>query len=141
MASLGFNTGSTDGILGPRSRDMVAAWQIKRGDPGTGFLSGAQLQALKRDAITAITKFDDDQKKVDEEAKARAATPATPAAAAPPVANDPSKASGIAAAASTNAYDGDYAGAQDCSNGSTLVDAVVGGRVQVHLCSNDAAPR
>ena len=97
LTSLGFDTRGADGAFGPRSRDMVAAWQKARNQPATGFLSGPQNQALLREAAPALQKYDEEQKKKEEdekkkaeearkkaedEAKARAAAPA-PAAAAP----------------------------------------------------------
>jgi serine/threonine protein kinase/peptidoglycan hydrolase-like protein with peptidoglycan-binding domain len=69
LTSLGFNTNGSDGVFGPRSRDMIAAWQKARNLPPTGFLSATQQQALLREASAAIAKYDDDQKKVEEDKK------------------------------------------------------------------------
>jgi peptidoglycan hydrolase-like protein with peptidoglycan-binding domain len=101
LSALGFNTNGTDGAFGARTREMIAAWQKARDNPPTGFLTGAQNQALLKEAAPAIARFDDEQKKneetkkkADEEkAKAEAAVRAAPpptaqapqvAAAAPP---------------------------------------------------------
>ena len=114
LTSLGFDTRGSDGAFGPRSRNMIAAWQKARNQPTTGFLTGAQNQALLREATPALQKFDEEQKKkeeeekkkaeeakkkAEEEAKARAAAPApAPAtAAAPP-------------AAPASGFDGSYGG-------------------------------
>ena len=40
LTSLGFDTRGNDGVFGPRSREMVAAWQKARNEPPTGFLTG-----------------------------------------------------------------------------------------------------
>jgi serine/threonine protein kinase/peptidoglycan hydrolase-like protein with peptidoglycan-binding domain len=137
LTSLGFNTGGTDGIFGPRTREMIAAWQSRRGDPGTGFLSRVQSQALLRDAAPAIARFDDEQKKAEEE-KSKAASTASPP---PSAANVPSQSGDSATTEPTNAYDGDYAGAQDCSNGSNPLSMhVVGGKGSGSLVLNRCSP-
>jgi len=115
LSSLGFDTRGSDGALGPRSREMIAAWQKARNRPATGFLDGAQHEALVREAAPALQKYDADQKKeadqkkkaedekkaaedaAKEAAKAKAATPTpaptpapTPTPAATPAAAAPS---------------------------------------------------
>ena len=93
LSSLGFDTRGNDGALGPRSREMIAAWQKARNRPATGFLDGAQHEALTREASAALQKYDADQKKkaedekkaAEEAAKAKAAA----AAAAPPATTSP----------------------------------------------------
>ncbi len=70
LTSLGFDTRGSDGIFGPRTREMVSAWQKTRKDPPTGFLTAAQQQAITRDAGAALMKYDE-QKKAEEEAKIR----------------------------------------------------------------------
>ena len=107
LSALGFNTNGTDGAFGARTREMIAAWQMARNNPPTGFLTGAQNQALLKEAAPAISRFDEEQKKLEEakkktdeeKAKAEAATRAAPpptqqppqaaAAAAPPTAATP----------------------------------------------------
>jgi serine/threonine protein kinase/peptidoglycan hydrolase-like protein with peptidoglycan-binding domain len=88
LTSLGFDTRGNDGVFGPRSREMIAAWQKARGQPATGFVNGPQQQALLKEAIAAVAKYDAEQKKieeekkkVEEEAKVRAAAAAAAAAA------------------------------------------------------------
>ncbi len=93
LTSLGFNTNSTDGVFGPHTREMIAAWQASRKFPVTGFLPGPQHRALLREAAPAIVKFNEEQKKAEEarrkadEEKAKAAAPAAAAPTAPNVAS------------------------------------------------------
>ncbi len=68
LTSLGFDTRGSDGIFGPRSREMIAAWQKARNQPAIGFLTGPQQQALTKEAAPALSKHDE-QKKAEEEAK------------------------------------------------------------------------
>ena len=83
LTSLGFDTRGSDGALGPRSREMIAGWQKARDLPATGFLTGPQQQALLREAAPAVARYDDAQKKADEDARAKAAAATAPAAAPP----------------------------------------------------------
>ena len=69
LTSLGFDTRGSDGALGPRSREMIAAWQKARNRPATGFLDGTQHEALSREASAALQKYDADQKKEAEQKK------------------------------------------------------------------------
>ena len=73
LVALGFGASSMDGTLGPRTREKIAAWQKARNQPATGFLTAAQNQALLKEAATAVSKFDDERKKIDEEIKKAAA--------------------------------------------------------------------
>jgi serine/threonine protein kinase len=79
LTSLGFDTQGVDGIFGPRSRDMILAWQKARNQPATGFVTAAQQQALLGEAAPALAKYDDELKKADAAARARAATAPSPA--------------------------------------------------------------
>ena len=127
LAALGFSTGSTDGILHARSREAIAAWQKRRNEPATGYLTGAQNQALLRDAAPAIARFGEDQKKIEEarkkaeEDKARAEAanraPPPPPAAVPvaPAAPAASVASAAPAAAVKAGPDGSWQGTYACS--------------------------
>jgi hypothetical protein len=86
LTAQGFDTRGTDGVLGPRSREMVAAWQTAHSLPATGFLDAAQRQRLLGGSTAALTKFDAEQKKAaEEEARRReqARPDATSAAVAP----------------------------------------------------------
>jgi len=132
LTSLGYDTRGADGSLGPRTRQMIAAWQKKQGMPETGYLTGPQVAALRQQAAPALARYDEEQKKLeedkrkaddearrkaDEEAKRRAEqqtkpapatpTPAPPAQAPPSVAATPSAPAGGAA-------DGLWFGALDC---------------------------
>ena len=90
LTALGFDTRGVDGTFGPRSREMIAAWQKARNQPATGFLTAAQQQALLKDGAAAIQKHDDEQKKIEddkkkaeEEAKKKAEEEKAKAAATP----------------------------------------------------------
>jgi peptidoglycan hydrolase-like protein with peptidoglycan-binding domain len=118
LTALGFRTAATDGNFGTRTREMIAAWQKTHNDPPTGYLTGAQSQALLRDAAPAIARFDEEVKKLEErkkadeekgkaEAAARAAPPPMPApAAAPP---------SVASAAPRSGPDGPWHGTMHCT--------------------------
>ena len=70
LTSLGFDTQGSDGVFGPRSREMILNWQRARSQsPTTGYLTAAQQQALLGEAAPAVAKFDDDQKKAEAAAK------------------------------------------------------------------------
>jgi hypothetical protein len=73
LVALGFGLSLMDGTLDRGSREMVTAWQKARNHPATGFLTAPQTQALLQEAAPAVSKFDDEQKKVEEERK-KAAT-------------------------------------------------------------------
>ena len=88
LASLGFDIGGADGNFGPRSRQMIAAWQQKNSFPATGFISAAQNAALLHAAAGALARWEEEQKKLDdaihrksEEDAARKAVSAAPSAA------------------------------------------------------------
>lgn len=49
LTALGFDTKGSDGSFGPRTREMITAWQRARKQPTTGYLTAAQHQALLRD--------------------------------------------------------------------------------------------
>ena len=122
LTALGFDTRGNDGAFGPRSRDMITNWQKARNQPATGFLNGAQNQALLKEAAPAVTKFDEDQKKIeddkkkaDEEAKARSAAAAAAAAAAATITVAPP------AAQSAGTFDGSYGGAANLTAGGGSV--------------------
>jgi serine/threonine protein kinase len=56
LTSLGFDTHGTDGVFGPRSREMIQGWQRARNQPATGFLTAAQQEALLKEAAAAPAK-------------------------------------------------------------------------------------
>jgi hypothetical protein len=147
LTSLGFDTRGNDGVFGPRSREMIAAWQKKAGAPTTGFLTAAQQQSLLREAAPALSKYDEqkmaeEQKKAEqqkkaeeEEAKARAAAALAPgpsqvnaagavptiAAAGPSATTSPSPpaqtAPAPAAASPLGAFDGTYTSTERPTSG------------------------
>ncbi|MDI1286615.1 MAG: protein kinase [Reyranella sp.] len=108
LTSLGFDTRGNDGAFGPRSREVISAWQKARNQAVTGFLNGTQNQALLKEAAPAISRFDDEQKKADE-AKAEAAAKAV---AAPALA---AAAPNVAAAAPKSGPDGVWRGTYHCT--------------------------
>jgi S1-C subfamily serine protease len=47
LASLGFDAGPADGMMGPRTQSAIAAFQRERGLPPTGLLDGPTIAALR----------------------------------------------------------------------------------------------
>lgn len=107
LTALGFDTRGVDGSLGPRSREMITAWQRARDLPPTGFLTQPQQQALTKEAAAAIGKYDDEQKQAADERKRKADEEAKVAGASP---------RGAPSAAPTGArvYDGRWSVVQNC---------------------------
>ena len=112
LTALGFNTFGVDGSLGPRSREMISAWQKNRGDPPTGFLTATQKPELIKEAAPTIAqKAADAQKTADTQKSA-----------------DIRKTDGSAAKTS-NSFDGDYVGMANVSTGEQSMQIhVVGGK-------------
>jgi peptidoglycan hydrolase-like protein with peptidoglycan-binding domain len=79
LTALGFDTHGTDGAFGPRTREMITAWQRARNHPETSYLNAAESQALLREAQPALQRFDEDRKKSPVAAPSR-----RPPASAPP---------------------------------------------------------
>jgi peptidoglycan hydrolase-like protein with peptidoglycan-binding domain len=69
LTALGFDTRGNDGVFGPRTREMVAAWQKAARLPATGYLEAAQQQRLLREAAVAVGRFDEEQKKAEDDRK------------------------------------------------------------------------
>jgi peptidoglycan hydrolase-like protein with peptidoglycan-binding domain len=157
LTSLGFDTRGNDGTFGPRTREMIGAWQKARNIPSTGFLNVAQQQALLKEAAPALARHEEEQKKADEEkkkidearkkaeeeAKARA-TSATPSAAPAPAS---------APAAPTNVVpDGLYAGGMTSPERSPsgfspplrvtaeVINGRGSGRIEISASANPVAP-
>jgi peptidoglycan hydrolase-like protein with peptidoglycan-binding domain len=87
LTALGFATGGTDGVFGPRSREMIAAWQKKNGRAATGYVSAETQRDVLRDAQPALARYDDEQKKAaDTQNQAAAAGAAQGAAQGGPAA-------------------------------------------------------
>jgi peptidoglycan hydrolase-like protein with peptidoglycan-binding domain len=96
LTALGFDTRGADGVFGALTREMIAAWQKARGLAPTGFVTGEQNQALLKEAAAALSRFDDERRKVnrtagDETGRASVPPPsvAAPAPVAPPAAPRP----------------------------------------------------
>jgi peptidoglycan hydrolase-like protein with peptidoglycan-binding domain len=66
LTALGFVTGGSDGVFGPRSREMIASWQKKSGRAATGYMSADTQTALLREAAPALARYDEEQKKLTE---------------------------------------------------------------------------
>src|SRR4029078_647792 len=47
LTAQGFDTRGSDGTFGPRSREMITAWQQAQKHPATGYLTAAERQALR----------------------------------------------------------------------------------------------
>ena len=145
LTSLGFDTRGTDGIFGPRSREMIAAWQKVRKEPPTGFLTSAQREGLAKEAAAALSKFDQ-QKKAEEEAKARLAiaSPApTPGDTMALTRDDAPAQPSAAAPSSATAYDGTYSATltqQGPSFRAELTLRVANGRGSLTLTSAGCSP-
>ena len=73
LSSLGFDVGAIDGAFGPRTRQMIRAWQIKSGNISTGFFTAAQKNALLSASAPAIAKWEDGQRRANAEDQRRAA--------------------------------------------------------------------
>jgi peptidoglycan hydrolase-like protein with peptidoglycan-binding domain len=135
LTSLGFDTNTTDGVFGPRTREMIAAWQASRKFPVSGFLRGPQHQVLMSEAAPAIAKFNEEQKKAEEtrkkadeeKVKAEAATnPATPTTA--PATSAAPAAPNVASAAPKSGPDGTWRGQYQCTasrNGGAITIPMV----------------
>lgn len=127
LTSLGFDTRGSDGVFGPRSREMIAAWQRSRNLQPTGYLNSAQQQALMREAEQAVARYDNEQRRAEaertadqkrrsaeEDDKAKAfqpppnSTAALPSAVVPPT-------------EIRQGHDGPWSGALACSNGDRQI--------------------
>lgn len=72
LTSLGFDTRGSDGVFGPRSREMIAAWQKARRLAPTAYLTALQQRALLKEGAAAVAKYDE-QKNAEEGSKTPAA--------------------------------------------------------------------
>jgi peptidoglycan hydrolase-like protein with peptidoglycan-binding domain len=66
LNSLGHEMPTVTGYFGPRTRAMIKAWQKAQGLPETGYLTEAQLAALRWQAAPALAKYDQAQTKPKE---------------------------------------------------------------------------
>lgn len=84
LMSQGFEVGGIDGMFGPRTREMIAAWQVKKGDPATGFVTAPQKAALLAEGATAIARWEEGQRRAwAEEQQRRAQQQQSPQQPAP----------------------------------------------------------
>ena len=105
LTAAGFDTRGSDGNFGPRTREMIAAWQKARQMPATGFLDASQFQTLQREASAVLKKYDEEQKKAEEEKKKLEEEAKAKAAVAAPIPPQPA-----APAAGLAIFDGAYEG-------------------------------
>ncbi|MDB5487544.1 MAG: hypothetical protein JWQ58_1259 [Reyranella sp.] len=96
LTAAGFDTRGSDGTFGPRSREMIAAWQKAHNQPATGFLTVSQSLALQR-------RTDDERKKAEDEARTRMAVGPVTAAATVPAPTPPPM-------SPASPFDGSYGG-------------------------------
>ncbi|MGE0421762.1 MAG: caspase family protein [Reyranellaceae bacterium] len=59
----GFDTMGTDGVLGPRTRQMIANWQRSRAEPPTGYLTAAQAASLSKDGDAALARLEEEARR------------------------------------------------------------------------------
>jgi serine/threonine protein kinase len=74
LTSLGFNTRGNDGIFGPRSREMIAAWQKAKAQTETGYLSAGQQALLLREGASAAASARAGQQAAEKENAASGGT-------------------------------------------------------------------
>jgi class 3 adenylate cyclase/peptidoglycan hydrolase-like protein with peptidoglycan-binding domain len=82
LTSLGFDTHGDDGVFGARSREMIARWQKAHNWAPTGFVTGAQQQALLKEAAAALSKYDE-QRTAEQDVRMTAEASAAPPPSAP----------------------------------------------------------
>ena len=58
LYALSHKISTPTGYFGPRTREMIMAWQKTQGLPETGYLTEAQLEALRHQAAAALAKYD-----------------------------------------------------------------------------------
>lgn len=84
LTSLGFEVGGIDGTFGPRTREMIAAWQGKQGDHATGFVTAPQKATLLSEGATSITRWEEGQRRTWEEQQRRLQQQQQPQQQSPP---------------------------------------------------------
>jgi len=71
LTSLGFDVGGIDGSFGPRSRQMIANWQTKKGELATGYMTATQNAALLAEGAPAIARWEEAQRRAYAEEQRR----------------------------------------------------------------------
>lgn len=123
LTSVGFDTRGSDGVFGPRSREMITGWQKARNLAPTGFLSLSQQQALLREATSALARHDDEQKKIDEPKRTAEDEARTNAGQQPGQATPPAVAAALAipvAPPNAQPFDGEWRGLGRCAHSSSV---------------------
>jgi hypothetical protein len=68
LGALGFQAGTPDGVVGPRTRAALRAWQEARGLPGTGFVTEADRARLREEARVPLARLAEEQRRSAAEA-------------------------------------------------------------------------
>ena len=71
LASLDFDPGPADGAFGPRTRDVVFAWQEAKGYEGTGYLTREHAGTLKAVGEEAQRAVREQEAKAEPERRVR----------------------------------------------------------------------
>jgi peptidoglycan hydrolase-like protein with peptidoglycan-binding domain len=87
LTAAGFDTRGTDGAFGPRSREMIAAWQRVHRYAATGYLTAAQNQALLREGQAPPAKERRSEQETEIAVPTETAIAVAPPATAPPPAS------------------------------------------------------
>jgi len=66
---LGYDIGGADGVIGPKSRTAIAAWQADQGQTATGFITAPQHKILLDQAAPQLASWDAEQKRKAEAAR------------------------------------------------------------------------
>jgi len=119
LTSLGHDTRGSDGFLGARTRQMIALWQKSQNAPETGFLTAAQLTVLYRQAAPALSRYDEEQKRLDDTRKAEARRVEEEQRR-----QQPQVTAATPSAASTPPYDGRWVGALRCDDLLSRTEAI-----------------
>lgn len=56
LTALGFDTGSTDGLIGPKTREALRGWESASGREVDGYVSAADLDALQQRGEAALAE-------------------------------------------------------------------------------------
>lgn len=68
LGALGFQAGTPDGVVGPRTRAALRAWQEARGLPGTGFVAEADRARLREEARVPLARLAEEERRRSAEA-------------------------------------------------------------------------
>ena len=80
LGSLGFDAGPVDGAFGPKTRRAIGGWQEAKGYDETGYLTEEQAEVLMAFGREAMAREEEERKRADDAAFARAQGAGTVAA-------------------------------------------------------------